>query len=110
MSIFDFFVKENEPKETEKNNATIGNPINMRTVNGGALQVFKPKKFDDFRVIIDALKHNQSAIVYFDELKRDDPQRCLDVLSGAIYALDGSVMPIENNVYIFTLDGVTVRK
>ena len=39
-------------------------------------------------------------------MKKGDDMRAIDILSGAIYALDGSMMPIEDNVYICTLDGL----
>lgn len=113
MGIFDFFTKEvDQPKDrqTGRQTATIGKPINSRQSNGGAMEVFHPKSFDDVQTIIETLKANRPAIVYLNTLKKDDAQRALDMLSGAIFALDGGVMPIETGIYIFTLDGVTLRK
>ena len=74
------------------------------------MQVFHPRSFEDIQKIIETLKNNQPAIVYLNDLKKDDAQRSLDMLAGAIFALDGGVMPIEKDIYIFTLDGVTVRR
>ncbi len=110
MGIFDFFTKETETKKDDRRTPPIGRPINSRETNGGAMQVFHPKSFDDIQKIIETLKNNQPAIVYLNGLKKDDAQRSLDMLSGAIFALDGGVMPIEKDIYIFTLDGVTVRR
>jgi cell division inhibitor SepF len=112
MGIFDFFTKEVERPRDEKGRqqAVIGKPINSRESNGGAMQVFHPRSFDDVQKIIETLKANRPAIVYLNTLKKDDAQRALDMLSGAIFALDGGVMPIEKDIYIFTLDGVTLRK
>ncbi|MBR2968451.1 MAG: cell division protein SepF [Clostridia bacterium] len=112
MGIFDFFTKEvDRPKDARgKQAAVIGKPINSRESNGGAMQVFHPRSFDDVQKIIETLKANKPAIVYLNTLKKDDAQRALDMLSGAIFALDGGVMPIEKDIYIFTLDGVTLRK
>ncbi|MBP5308375.1 MAG: cell division protein SepF [Clostridia bacterium] len=108
MGIFDFFTKETDrPAEKNKNRVAIGKPINTRENNGGALQVFRPKEFADLTPIIDALKNNRSVIVYVDKMNKGDDMRAIDILSGAIYALDGSMMPIEDNVYICTLDGLT---
>ncbi len=111
MGIFDFFTKEVEnQKEPGRQGVIIGKPINTRDTNGGAMQVFRPRSFDDVQKIIETLKNNQPAIVYLNQLKSADAQRALDMLSGAIFALDGGVMPIEKDIYIFTLDGVTVRR
>ena len=109
MGIFDFFTKEtNKPKSAKQ--PPIGKPINSRDTNGGAMQVFHPRSFDDLQKIIETLKNNQPAIVYLKNLRHEDAQRALDMLSGAIFALDGGVMPIEKDIYIFTLDGVTLIK
>ena len=107
MGIFDFFTKETErPAEKSGRQIAIGKPINTRETNGGALQVFRPKEFADLTPIIDALKHNRSVIVYINQMKKGDDMRAIDILSGAIYALDGSMMPIEDSVYICTLEGL----
>ncbi len=109
MGIFDFFTKETDKtKEAGRQAPPMGKPINSRSTNGGAMQVFHPRSFDDVQKIIETLKANQPAIVYLNTLKKDDAQRALDMLSGAIFALDGGVMPIEKDIYIFTLDGLTV--
>ncbi len=110
MGIFDFFTKEVNEKKDERKTPSIGKPINTRETNGGAMQVFHPRSFEDIQKIIETLKNNQPAIVYLNDLKKDDAQRSLDMLAGAIFALDGGVMPIEKDIYIFTLDGVTVRR
>lgn len=109
MGIFDFFTKEVDRPQGKQGSA-IGKPINSRASNGGAIKVFHPKSYDDIQKIIETLKSNQPAIVYLNTLKKEDAQRALDMLSGAIFALDGGVMPIENNIYIFTLDGITVKR
>ena len=110
MSIFDFFTTETTRGSAGRENSSIGKPINTRTSNGSAMQVFHPHGFGDLQSIIEILKKNQSAVVYLNNLKQEDAQRALDVLSGAIFALDGSVLPVEKGIYIFTLDGVTLRK
>ena len=110
MGIFDFFTKEVNEKKDERKTPSIGKPINTRETNSDAMQVFHPRSCEDIQKIIETLKNNQPAIVYLNGLKKDDAQRSLDMLSGAIFALDGGVMPIEKDIYIFTLDGVTVRR
>ena len=72
MGIFDFFTKEvDRPKDARgKQAAVIGKPINSRESNGGAMQVFHPRSFDDVQKIIETLKANKPAIVYLNTLKR----------------------------------------
>lgn len=108
MGIFDFLTKEVPAESKPKSN--IGRPVNARETNRGAVQVFHPKSFDDLQTVIETLKRNRPCIVYLDNMKHEDGQRVIDMLSGAVFALDGGVMPIEKNIYLFTLDGVAVGK
>ena len=55
--------------------------------------------------VIDLLLTKKPAIVYLTEVRDNTSQRVLDILSGAIYALNGSVGEIGDEVYLFTPDG-----
>lgn len=114
MGIFDFFTREVTDgkglQQGQDRRAIVGKPINSREANGGAVQLFHPRSFDDVQNIIEMLKHNRSVIVYLSDLKHEDGQRVIDMLAGAAFALEGSILPIENNIYMVTLDGITVGK
>lgn len=113
MGIFDFFAKElpqTEETRRKPSFASAAQPINMRSINGGALQVFKPRSFGDVEKIINTLRDNKPVIVYLNEIKQDIAQRVLDLLSGAIFALDGGVFKVEDFIYVFTPEGVNINE
>lgn len=71
--------------------------------------VYHPRSFDDVERIIDSLRQTKPAIVYLNEVKEETAQRTLDMLCGAVYALNGGVYEIEKGIFIFTPDGVNVN-
>ena len=48
--------------------------------------------------IIDAFRAGKNAVVHLTALKTETAVRVLDMLSGAIYALDGGVYEMEKNM------------
>ncbi len=75
---------------------------------GSNMLFFTPQSYDDVQVIIDHLKISESIILNLKDIKPETGQRIIDFLSGAIYALSGSIMPLENGLYVLAPDGVNV--
>ena len=108
MSFLDLLLNE-EPKK--KSTATAANtPVNVREANGGTLQVYHPRYFHEIQEIINGFKENRSALVYVEQLRDVEAQRVVDMLCGAIYALEGGVYKIDKDIFMFNLDGVTLKK
>ena len=72
--------------------------------------MFTPASYDDVEIIIDHLKNNEAVIINLKEIKSVVAQRILDFISGAIYALDGSIQPIENGLFLLTPGGVNIMQ
>ena len=68
-----------------------------------------PRSYEDVSGIIDSLRSRQAIIVDFRRVAGKDTQRVLDFLSGAIYALGGSQQRINDNMFLFTPEGVTIQ-
>ena len=107
MGIFDFFAEEERKKPSKP---STNNTIGAREPTAAGTNFFHPKSINDVATIIDAFKHGSSALVYLSELAKSDAQRVLDYLAGAVFALDGSVTPVGDDVYFFTLEGVKIVK
>ncbi len=112
MGLFDFFTKEttsSDKKTTKKQNAQNKNdgaiefsqPSTISQVDGNvAVRVFKPTSFDDVCAIIDFILLNKPAIVNVEAVKGETTQRVMDILSGACYAVRGSISEVVPNVYL----------
>lgn len=116
MGLFDFFTKNDNNKQQNRPEFFDPNKSGMDmhvTENGrqsmATVKVFHPRSYSDVELIINHLRLDKPAIVYLHEIREDTAQRVLDLLSGAVYALNGGLYEIQKNIYIFTPDGVEVN-
>ena len=70
--------------------------------------IFTPKSYDDVGRLIDHLKRGEQLIVDFSTTNQGVVARILDFMSGAIYALGGSVKKITQDIFLFAPGFVTV--
>ncbi len=109
MGLFDLFGRDSKTKNSRQSvDFEVPETANDRS-NRGPVSVFSPTSYDDVQVIIDTIKAGKTAIVHFKTLKPDTAIRVLDMLSGAIYALDGGVYEMEKNIFMFSPSGVEVK-
>lgn len=71
-----------------------------------------PKSFDDIQILISNLRDGQSVIFNLEGVDGVSAQRMLDFMSGAAFALGGSMQRIQNAMFLVTHKGVgiSVRK
>ena len=70
--------------------------------------VFQPQTYEDTQTIIDNLKAKKPVIVNLENLNVEVAQRVLDFISGAIYALDGSVRKVSKGIFLLAPKGVDI--
>ena len=61
------------------------------------------------KVLMGTNSPKEGMVVDFKELKTDTAIRVLDMLCGAIYALDGGVYEMEKNIFMFSPNGVEMN-
>lgn len=74
----------------------------------GGVVIYSPRTYKDVQLLIDHLKMREQVIVDFSTLNQQAVYRILDFMSGAIYALDGSIQQITKNIFLFAAQGVTI--
>lgn len=97
---------ENTTKVTPVNN-TPPAPVSMGN-QSVRMVVFQPQTYEDTQTIIDNLKAKKPIIVNLENLNIDVAQRVLDFISGAIYALDGSVRKVSKGIFLLAPKGVDI--
>ena len=70
--------------------------------------VYEPTNYNDVQTLIDYLKRKEPAIINLDGVDAAVAQRVLDFTSGAMYALNGSVLRISGNIFLLSPEGVGV--
>lgn len=73
-----------------------------------AVNVATPKSFADVEQLIKNLRVSQGVIVDLRDAPQGEGQRYLDYLSGATFALAGSVERIQNKMFLLTPKGVKI--
>ncbi|MDR2201183.1 MAG: cell division protein SepF [Clostridiales bacterium] len=74
----------------------------------GNVVIYKPQTPDDVQTLIDYLKRREPAIIHLDGVDELIAQRILDFVSGAIYALNGSVHRVNGNIFLLSPEGVEI--
>lgn len=109
MGLFDVFGKDRKTKNERAFEEMLRSTSNTHsTQNKAPVSVFKPNCFEDVEGIIDALKLGKTAIVHLTDIKHETQIRVIDMLSGAIFALDGGVYEMEKNVFMFSPSGLEI--
>ena len=81
---------------------------NRNNRNNGKIQLYVPKNFDESFGIIKDIKNGFTAIVNVEVANQQIGQRIIDVISGAMYALDGDCKKMGEKQYIFSLSTETI--
>ena len=71
--------------------------------------VIEPKSIDECRKLIDNLRANKPVIINLEKVETDLARKMFDFLSGATYALNGTIQRINQNIYLFAPRNVNIR-
>ena len=62
--------------------------------------ISQPTTLDQAEDICDLLKDKQSVIVNLEYVNKDIARRIIDVVSGAVHALDGHIQKVSNSIFL----------
>ena len=96
---------ENEEENSNKENRIWGRKNNSKVVSMPQVQqvrmvISQPTTFDQAEDICDLLKEKQSVIVNLEYVNKDIARRIIDVVSGAVHALDGHIQKVSNSIFL----------
>ena len=72
------------------------------------MMIFEPRSYSDATEIVKYLKVQKACVVNIHRLQNEVRQRLIDVLWGAVYAIDGKIQKVGTDVYLCTPRSVTV--
>lgn len=98
------FGGEREPRVSDPGIPT--RPVD--SAQPGGVVIYSPSTYEEVQLLIDHLKRREQVIVDFSDINQSIVYRILDFMSGAIYALSGSVQQITKNIFLFAPSGVTI--
>ncbi len=74
--------------------------VNMPQVQQVKMVISQPTTFEQAAGICDLLKQKKSIIVNLEYVNKDVARRIIDVVSGAVHALDGHMQKISNSIVL----------
>ena len=97
--------QENTEEEEEENKNFWNRRGNTKVVNMPQTQSIKmvisqPTSFEQSESICDLLKEKKSVIVNLEYVNKDIARRIVDVVSGAVHALDGHIQKVSNSIFL----------
>lgn len=77
---------------------------------GGASEVLvlNPEFFNDAPSIVNKIKENKTVVVNLKNTEYEDGRKIFDFLNGAVFALEGTINKIADNVFILAPKQVSV--
>lgn len=104
---YDDMTDRRDRRDTPRRDRDRGAGVPMQTTGGslpisGGMKmiVYHPVSYEDTQAIIDNLKNRKPIIVNMEELDVDCAQRILDFLSGAVYALSGTMCKVSRGIFV----------
>ena len=76
--------------------------------SGKNVLIYTPKGDKDLQLLIECLRRKESCIVNLDAMDAVAAGKVLDFLSGAVYALRGTIKRLQGGLFLLTPEGVNV--
>ena len=99
-------VEEEDEENNKENNKLWGRRnnnskvVNLPQAQQIRMVISQPTTFDQAEDICDLLKDKQSVIVNLEYVNKDVARRIIDVVSGAVHALDGHIQKVSNSIFL----------
>ena len=96
---------ENEEEEQDQEERKLrgrksGKVVSMTQDQHVKMVISQPTTFEQAATICDLLKQKKSVIVNLEYVNKDVARRIIDVVSGAVHALDGHMQKISNSIVL----------
>lgn len=82
--------------------------VNIHTSSNLKLSLHQPEKYEDSTQIISDLKNKKPVVVNLQILEDDKKRKVFDFMSGAIFALEGTIQKVAKDVFILAPINVEV--
>ncbi|WP_035106615.1 cell division protein SepF [Desulfovirgula thermocuniculi] len=117
--VLGFMGFEEEPQEEEKDRfweeeevvpqlKRRGQVVSLHAQRQVKVIVAEPRVFDDVQSIAEHLKNRRPVIVNLEQVDSELARRVVDFVSGATYALNGSMQKVGSGIFLFVPSNVDI--
>ncbi len=75
---------------------------------GSNLVIYAPKDNKDIKILIECLRRKEACIVNLGLIRAEDADKILQFLSGAVYALKGSIKRLQGDLFLMAPEGINI--
>lgn len=97
---YDIDTEEEEAGEERKFFGRKNKVVAMPQVQQIKMVISQPTTFEQAENICDLLKEKKAVIVNLEYVNKDVARRIVDVISGAVKALDGNMEKVSNSIFV----------
>lgn len=72
------------------------------------ITIFEPRVYSEVQEIANVLLNDQSVVLNFVRMDEEQAKRIVDFLTGTVYALDGDIQRIGNEIFLCTPKNVSI--
>ena len=101
----DYYSQQNSDYDV-RSKTKKGKVVNIHSNPYVKVMVYQPLSYDDTQTIVDNLKSRKPIIVNLEALDAELAQRVLDFMSGAVYALEGSIHKVSRGIFVLAPSNV----
>lgn len=85
-------------------------PMSQRTAatHKTSIHVLEPRVYSESEGIADYLLNNESVLLNFKRMERDQAMKVIDFLAGAIYAVKGDIQEVGEGIFLCTPANVDI--
>ncbi len=97
---YDIDTEEEEAGEERKFFGRKNKVVAMPQVQQIKMVISQPTTFEQAENICDLLKEKKAVIVNLEYVNKDVARRIVDVVSGAVHALNGHIQKVSNSIFL----------
>lgn len=105
------FIENNDSQWQETENTKRqkkSNLLSLPTQKPVTVMLVKADVYDEVESIAQNIKERRSVIVNFEQVDKEVAQRMIDFLSGAVFALEGTVEKVSAGTFLFATSNMDV--
>ncbi len=77
-------------------------------LGGKNLVIYAPKDNNDIKLLVECLRRREACIVNLAKLNPSDADKILQFISGAVYALKGSIKRLQGDLFLMVPEGINI--
>ena len=77
-----------------------GKVVNINTTTQLKVVVVSIEEFDEAREVADHLRSKKPVVINLEKLEKETARRVIDFISGAVYALGGSIQKVSGGIFL----------